>query len=101
MSNEEKQELLERISHEIRIPMNSIIGLSYLASEHARDHRLVQENLAKLDASARFLLLLFDDILNLSQLESGKTVCSGETGWLDVFFEELCQAVAAEAKKRM
>ena len=99
-SNEEKNELLERISHEIRIPMNSILGLSHLASEHARDHRLVQENLAKLDASARFLLLLFDDILNLSQLESGKTVWSGETGWLDDFFEELCQAVAAEAKKK-
>ena len=99
-SNEEKNELLERISHEIRIPMNSILGLSHLASEHARDHRLVQENLAKLDASARFLLLLFDDILNLSQLESGKTVWSGETGWLDDFFEELCQAVAVEAKKK-
>ena len=99
-SNEEKNELLERISHEIRIPMNSILGLSHLASEHARDHRLVQENLAKLDASARFLLLLFDDILNLSQLESGKTVWSGEAGWLDDFFEELCQAVAGEAKNK-
>lgn len=99
-SNEEKNELLERISHEIRIPMNSILGLSHLASEHAGDQRLVQENLAKLDASARFLLLLFDDILNLSQLESGKTVWSGEAAWLDDFFEELCQEVAGEAKKK-
>lgn len=99
-SNEEKNELLERISHEIRIPMNSILGLSHLASEHAGDQRLVQENLAKLDASARFLLLLFDDILNLSQLESGKTVWSGEAAWLDDFFEELCQEVSGEAKKK-
>lgn len=99
-ANQEKNEFLERMSHEIRTPMNSIIGLSYLTSEHADNERQVLENLKKLNVSAHFLLSFIDDILNLSQIESGNVALIREETELDGFFEELAQGIAKKAENK-
>jgi signal transduction histidine kinase/ActR/RegA family two-component response regulator len=70
-ANEAKNEFLIRMSHEIRTPMNSIIGLSYLSRENINNSKQVLENLKKIEYSANFLRSFIDDILNLSQIESG------------------------------
>lgn len=99
-ANQEKNEFLERMSHEIRTPMNSIIGLSYLTSEHADNERKVLENLTKINVSAHFLLSFINDILNLSQIESGNVALIREDVELDGFFEELGQGIAKKAKNK-
>ena len=99
-ANQEKNEFLERMSHEIRTPMNSIIGLSYLTSEHADNPKQVLENLTKINVSAHFLLSFINDILNLSQIESGNVALIQEDIEFDTFLEELVKAIGAKADNK-
>ncbi len=77
-ANREKSEFLERMSREIRTPLNSIIGLAYLTKECAGSEGQVRDNLQKIDLSAQYIRSLVDDIVNLSKLESGSIALSGE-----------------------
>ena len=66
-----KSEFLSRMSHDIRTPMNAIIGLTHLAKiENDPDH--IHEYLNKIDTSSHFLLGLINDILDLSKIENGE-----------------------------
>ncbi|MFR4350971.1 MAG: response regulator [Roseburia sp.] len=94
-ANQEKNEFLERMSHEIRIPMNSVIGLSYLTRELADNGEQVFENLDKINRSSRFMLSFLDDILNLSQLESGN-VALIQT---DTDFQKFLSDIGGEAER--
>lgn len=94
-ANQEKNEFLERMSHEIRTPMNSIIGLSYLTKEYVSNERQVLENLDKINKSAHFLLSFIDDILNLSQIESGNVAMVQQ----DVDLENFLVDISHEADK--
>lgn len=94
--NQEKNEFLERMSHEIRTPMNSIIGLTYLTKENVSNEKQVLENLDKISRSAHFLLSFVDDILNLSQIESGNVAMIQQ----DVEFENFLAGLVRETKKR-
>ncbi|MEG1720062.1 MAG: response regulator, partial [Pseudoflavonifractor sp.] len=69
-----KSEFLSRMSHEIRTPMNTIIGMSTLAADCVDDAEQVAEYLSKVGISARFLLALINDILDMSRIESGKVL---------------------------
>ncbi|MEG2506493.1 MAG: response regulator [Longicatena sp.] len=71
-ANIAKSEFLARMSHEIRTPMNAIIGMSALAASCVNDPEQVSEYLSKVGISARFLLSLINDILDMSRIESGK-----------------------------
>lgn len=66
-----KSEFLSRMSHDIRTPMNAIIGLTHLAKRED-DIRVVREYLYKIDSSSKFLLGLINDILDLSKIENGE-----------------------------
>ena len=99
-ANQEKNEFLERMSHEIRTPMNSIIGLSYLTSENVDNEKQVLENLTKINVSAHFLLSFINDILNLSQIESGNVALIQEDVNLDDFFEELSTGIGKKAENK-
>lgn len=99
-ANQEKNEFLERMSHEIRTPMNSIIGLSYLTREHVDNGKQVLENLDKIDLSAHFLLSFINDILNLSQIESGNVALIQEDTDFAAFLEELYQSIRHAADEK-
>ncbi|MEG2037942.1 MAG: histidine kinase dimerization/phospho-acceptor domain-containing protein, partial [Ruthenibacterium sp.] len=73
-----KSEFLSRMSHEIRTPMNAIIGMSALAINSVDDPAQVLEYLSKVGISARFLLSLINDILDMSRIESGKVLIRQE-----------------------
>ena len=66
-----KSEFLSRMSHDIRTPMNAIIGLIHLARDE-EDLQVIRSYLYKMDASSKFLLGLINDILDLSKIESGE-----------------------------
>ncbi|MCR4877396.1 MAG: response regulator [Clostridiales bacterium] len=70
--SEVKNAFLFNISHDIRTPMNAIIGFSELARRHINDQELLTQYLDKMAASSRQLLALIDDMLEVSRLESGR-----------------------------
>jgi CheY-like chemotaxis protein len=70
-ANLAKTEFLSRMSHDIRTPLNGIIGMTYLASQQENPLGTA-ECLAKIDISSKFLLGLINDILDMAKAESGK-----------------------------
>ena len=66
-----KSEFLSRMSHDIRTPMNAIIGLTHLAHEE-ENMQVIKEYLHKIDSSSSFLLGLINDILDMSKIENGE-----------------------------
>ena len=67
-----KSEFLSKMSHEIRTPMNAIIGLTRIAKEAGQNEEQIRSSLDKIDMSAKHLLSLINDILDMSRIESGK-----------------------------
>ena len=70
-SSRAKTVFLNSMSHDIRTPMNAIIGFTALAQTHIDNKDLVQEYLAKISTSGSHLLSLINDILDMSRIESG------------------------------
>ncbi|MEG2583506.1 MAG: response regulator [Oscillospiraceae bacterium] len=98
-ANTAKSEFLSRMSHEIRTPMNTIIGMSTLAASCVNDPAQVSEYLSKVGISARFLLSLINDILDMSRIESGKTLIRHESIPFEEFMNginSICHAQALE-----
>lgn len=70
-ANKAKSTFLNSMSHDIRTPMNAIIGFTALAQTHIEDQIQVQDYLAKISTSSTHLLSLINDILDMSRIESG------------------------------
>ena len=70
-ANASKSEFLSRMSHDIRTPMNGIMGMAKIASENVEDREKVRDCLGKITASGNSLLFLVNEILDMSELESG------------------------------
>lgn len=71
-SEEDKNAFFSNMSHDMRTPLNAIIGLSELARKHADEPEKMREYMEKINYSSRQLLGLINDILEVSRLESGK-----------------------------
>lgn len=69
-----KTNFLSNMSHDMRTPMNAIIGFTALAATHMDDREKVKTYLEKISASSNHLLSLINDILDMSRIESGKVV---------------------------
>lgn len=67
-----KKVFLSRMSHDIRTPMNGIIGMTAIAEAHISEPDRVRDALAKIDASSKQLLAMLNDVLDMSQIESGR-----------------------------
>ena len=70
-ANKAKTMFLNSMSHDIRTPMNAIIGFTALAQTHIDSRELVQDYLGKINTSSTHLLSLINDILDMSRIESG------------------------------
>ena len=78
-ANQAKTDFLSTMSHDIRTPMNAIIGLTTLAGKNVEDAVAVRENLRKINLASNHLLTLINDILDISKVESGKLTLSPVT----------------------
>ena len=75
-ANKAKTDFLSTMSHDIRTPMNAIIGLTTIAEKNLDDPEAVGENLRKISLASNHLLTLINDILDISKVESGKLTLS-------------------------
>jgi signal transduction histidine kinase/ActR/RegA family two-component response regulator len=94
-ANAAKSEFLSRMSHDIRTPLNGIVGMTYLA-EKENTSPAVADYLSKIDSSSKFLLSLVNDILDMSKAESGEIhlhpegyPCSELSDYLNAVFTPL------------
>ena len=71
-ANRAKREFLFNMSHDIRTPMNAIIGFTSLAATHVDNKEQVLDYLKKISTSSQHLLSLINDVLDMSRIESGK-----------------------------
>ncbi|MDO4357128.1 MAG: response regulator [Clostridia bacterium] len=71
-ANKSKSEFLSNMSHDIRTPMNAIVGMTAIAIANIDDPNRVQNCLKKISLSSRHLLGLINDVLDMSKIESGK-----------------------------
>ena len=77
-ANAAKTSFLSRMSHDIRTPLNGIIGLLEIDAAHPDDRELVDSNREKMRVSANHLLSLLNDVLQMSKLESGEIALGHE-----------------------
>ncbi len=71
-ANRAKSEFLSNMSHDIRTPMNGIVGMTAIAMSNINDNARVKDCLAKITLSSKHLLGLINDVLDMSKIESGK-----------------------------
>ena len=84
-----KTVFLSNMSHDIRTPMNAIIGYINLAKEDNVSHEELKEYLGKIEASSHHLLALINDVLEMSRIESGKIELEKTPLNLKAFFDEI------------
>ena len=95
-----KTSFLSNMSHEIRTPMNAIIGLNSLALNDPSLSPGTREYLEKIDGSARHLLGLINDILDMSRIESGRLILRKEEFSLSNMLEQINTMVMAQCRDK-
>lgn len=87
-ANRAKSTFLLNMSHDIRTPLNGIMGLLKINMAHSDDEELVRENYKEMEKAANHLLSLINDVLQMSKLEDGREELSSELVCLpDVFYD--------------
>ncbi len=99
-ANEAKSNFLSNMSHDIRTPLNAIVGFSVLLERDAGNADKVREYTGKITASSHHLLSLINDVLDMSKIESGKTSLNVDRFSLPELLEELNIILAPQAKAK-
>ena len=99
-ANKAKTAFLSNMSHEIRTPMNAIIGLDSLALQNDSLPEETREYLEKIGGSARHLLGLINDILDMSRIESGRLMIRKEEFSFSHMLEQINTMVMAQCSEK-
>ena len=99
-ANRAKSTFLSNMSHDIRTPMNAIIGITTLMKNELHQPEKLAEHLAKLETSGRLLLGIINDILDMSRIESGKVTLNVEKMNLPQQISQLDSVIRQQANQR-
>jgi signal transduction histidine kinase len=99
-ANQAKTAFLSSMSHEIRTPMNAIIGLDNIALHDPNLSPETRDELEKIGASARHLLSLINDILDMSRIESGRMELKEETFSFRDFLDQISTIVGGQCRDK-
>ncbi len=97
-ANLAKSDFLSSMSHDIRTPMNAIMGMTALAVAHIDDRDRLENYLEKISFSSKHLLSLINDILDMSKIERGKIVLNCANIVLTEIIEQLTSMLASQAE---
>ena len=96
-ANNAKSSFLSRMSHEIRTPMNAIIGMTTIAAMVIEDKKRLENCLSKIALSSRHLLMLINDVLDMSKIESGKMTVMHEPFEFDDLMKNVSSMIYPQA----
>lgn len=99
-ANEAKSNFLAQMSHDIRTPMNAIIGMTSIAASHAEDPEKVRDCLEKISSSSSHLLKLINEVLDMSKIEKGKVELAQKPFYLDKMIQEVDTIIRTEAAEK-
>lgn len=99
-ANRAKMDFISRMSHDIRTPINAIMGMSNIASTNLRNPEKVRDCLDKMGLSTRFLLSKINDILDMSKLESGKLAIAEKKFQFRELIQELKEMIFLQAEEK-
>lgn len=100
LANRAKSEFLSRMSHDIRTPMNSILGSTEIAKTIEQLPEAILETLKNIEGASKFLLALINDILDMSKIESGKMRLISESFDLGELIANITLLVSGTAQER-
>ena len=99
-ANEAKTRFLFNMSHDIRTPMNAIIGFSDLLEKHIDEREKVLDYTKKIKSSSSLLLSLINYVLEMARIESGKTVLKEEVGDLQILTNTLSDVFEPSVRQK-
>ena len=97
-ANKAKEVFLSNMSHDIRTPMNAIIGMTALAKKHIDEKNRVLDSLNKIDTASSHLLSLINEVLDMSRINSGKMTISEEMFSLSDLLHDTLAIVRPQAQ---
>ncbi|NRB37131.1 MAG: response regulator [Pseudomonadales bacterium] len=93
-ANQAKTDFLARVSHEVRTPINSVLGLSYLAQQHEMSD-INRDYLQKIHRSTSYMLGVINDIVDINRIERGEMELHQETFRIDDSLDKVIEIIAA------
>ncbi len=99
-ANRAKTEFLSNMSHDIRTPMNGIVGMTAIATAHINDTDQVRNCLKKITLSSKHLLGLINDVLDMSKIESGKMTLNVELVSLREVMDSIVNIVQPQVRAK-
>jgi len=100
IANNAKSDFLSRMSHDIRTPMNAIIGLTAIAEAYLDDRERVSDCLGKITASGKHLLSLINEVLDMSKIESGNFSLSEADFNLAELIDDVMNMIQISAREK-
>lgn len=98
-ANAAKSQFLFNMSHDIRTPMNALLGYNQLMKKEITDSKLLHY-LDKMEQSGNLLLSIINNVLDMARIESGKTELDENYNEIGMVLSEICEAFDVEAKKK-
>ena len=99
-ANRAKSTFLSSMSHDIRTPMNAIVGLTAIASNNLDDRARVEHCLTRITTSSKHLLSLVNDVLDMSEIENGHIALNEDVINLPVLMDDLMGIMQEQAHKK-
>lgn len=98
-ANKSKTDFLSKMSHDIRTPMNAIIGMTSIAKAHINDKDKLIDSLNKITISSKHLLSLINEVLDMSRIESGKVSLANDEFNISDLIDDLINMVTPDMNK--
>lgn len=99
-ANQAKSEFLSKMSHDIRTPMNAILGMTAVAENHLGNEDKIADCLKKIQRSGNHLLRLINAVLDMSKIESGNVCLSEEAFRLTDMMDEITQLIGPDTEQK-
>lgn len=99
-ANRAKSDFLARMSHDIRTPMNAIMGMAEIAKAHVGERERVLDCMEKISGASKLLLGLINEVLDMSKIESGRLVFSEDEFNLGELLQDLVMIMQGEIKNK-